>query len=219
MPETKLAILLSGSGTTLQNIADTIARGDLHARISLVIASNSTCFGIQRAKNLRLPVEIFTRKTSASLEDFSARITAALQAHHVDLVCMAGFLSLWTIPHALQNRVLNIHPALLSLQDPAGHPRFGGLGMHGLHVHQAVLAAGEKTSGCTVHFADNSYDTGPIILERTCPVLPIDTPESLAARVFTQECIAYPQAIRTIAAQLAAQPPSATTSGTHHDPG
>jgi folate-dependent phosphoribosylglycinamide formyltransferase PurN len=101
---------------------------------------------------------------------------------------MAGFLSLWTIPPDFHNRVMNIHPALL--------PKYGGKGMHGHHVHEAVLAAGETESGCTVHFADNSYDTGPIILQRKVPVLPNDTPDTLAARVFEQERIAYPEAVR-----------------------
>jgi phosphoribosylglycinamide formyltransferase-1 len=103
---------------------------------------------------------------------------------------MAGFLSLWTIPPDLAGRVLNIHPALL--------PKFGGKGMHGHHVHEAVLAAHETESGCTVHYADNTYDTGPIILQRKVPVLPADTPDSLAARVFEQECLAYPEAIRQV---------------------
>jgi phosphoribosylglycinamide formyltransferase 1 len=107
------------------------------------------------------------------------------------LALMAGFLSLWEIPQDWRGRVMNIHPALL--------PKFGGQGMHGEHVHAAVLAAGEKESGCTVHFADNTYDTGPIIVQRRVPVLPGDTPDTLAARVFEQECLAYPEAIRMYA--------------------
>jgi phosphoribosylglycinamide formyltransferase-1 len=103
---------------------------------------------------------------------------------------MAGFLSLWEIPPELHGLVLNIHPALL--------PKFGGKGMHGHHVHEAVLAAGETESGCTVHYADNTYDTGPIIVQRRVPVRPGDTADTLAARVFEQECIAYPEAIRIV---------------------
>ena len=185
---TRLAILISGGGTTLQNLAAAIAAGQLHASIACVIASNPKCFGIQRAKNLHLPTFIITRKDFPTLDLFSAQIASTLRQHAVDLACMAGFLSLWTIPPDFRGRVLNIHPALL--------PKFGGRGMHGRHVHEAVLAAGETESGCTVHLADDTYDTGPILIQRRCPVLPTDTPDTLAARVFEQECLAYPAAIR-----------------------
>jgi len=104
---------------------------------------------------------------------------------------MAGFLSLWRIPAEYYGKVINIHPALL--------PEFGGAGMYGTRVHQAVLAAGKKVSGCTVHFCDNQYDHGPIILQHTVPVLTVDTPETLAARIFEQECVAYPEAIQLFA--------------------
>lgn len=187
----RLGILLSGGGTTLQNIADTIARGQLNAEIACVISSNSKAYGLVRAETLALPRYILPRKSYPTLEAFSQAMTDSLLAHYVDLVCMAGYLSLWPIPPQFTGRVMNIHPALL--------PKFGGKGMHGHHVHEAVLAAGEKETGCTVHFADNSYDTGPIILQRRCPVLPTDTPDTLAQRVFTEECQAYPQAIRLFA--------------------
>jgi folate-dependent phosphoribosylglycinamide formyltransferase PurN len=143
---------------------------------------------VKRAGELGLPAVVVERKL-LSTAAFQAGITEAIA--DAELVCMAGFLSLWSIPDAWFGRVINIHPALL--------PRFGGFGMHGRHVHEAVLAAGETVSGCTVHFCDNEYDHGPIILQRTVPVLPNDTPDSLAARVFEQECIAYPEAIRLIA--------------------
>jgi phosphoribosylglycinamide formyltransferase-1 len=194
MKTPRLGILISGGGTTLQNLADRIAAGALDASIAVVIASNPSCYGITRAQNLGLPVEIITRKAAGSLDAFSRQIAAALRTHNVDLALMAGFLSLWTIPPDFSNRVMNIHPALL--------PKFGGQGMHGHHVHQAVLAAGETESGCTVHFADNTYDTGPIILQRRVPVLSGDTPDALAARVFEQECLAYPEAVRWWAEEL-----------------
>src|SRR5262249_13978637 len=107
------------------------------------------------------------------------------------LVCMAGFLQLVQIPDDFAGRVMNIHPALI--------PAFCGKGFHGRHVHEAVLASGVRGSGCTVHFADNEYDHGPIILQRVVPVLDDDTPEGLAARVFEEECEAYPEAIRLFA--------------------
>jgi phosphoribosylglycinamide formyltransferase 1 len=200
MHHLRLAILISGSGTTLQNIADAIARQELDAQIVSVIASNPNCFGITRAKNLNLPITVISRKQAGSLEQFSQQIADNLRHHNVDLALMAGFLSLWTIPEDFAGKVLNIHPALLQTDQGVRTP-YGGQGMHGLHVHAAVLASGDKESGCTVHFADNTYDHGPIIFQRKVPVLPTDTPEILAARVFQQECLAYPEAIRLFAKQ------------------
>jgi phosphoribosylglycinamide formyltransferase 1 len=190
----RLGVLVSGGGTTMQNLAETIERGELAAQIVCCIASNPNCQAIERARKLHIPVEIITRKSAGSLEAFSMQIAEALRAHRVDLALMAGFLSLWNIPPDFSGRVMNIHPALL--------PKFGGQGMHGRHVHEAVLAAGETESGCTVHFADNVYDHGPIIIQRRVPVLPGDTPDALAARVFEQECLAYPEAIRQYIAAL-----------------
>jgi phosphoribosylglycinamide formyltransferase-1 len=189
----RLGMLISGGGTTMQNMAETISRGELEAQIVCVIASNAKCCGIERARELGLPVRIITSKEAGSPAEFSRRIAQTLRDYRVDLALMAGFLSLWNIPADYAGRVMNIHPALL--------PKFGGKGMHGPHVHEAVLAAGETQSGCTVHFADNSYDTGPIILQRRCPVLPGDTPECLAKRVFDEECRAYPEAVRQFIAK------------------
>ncbi len=183
----RLACLLSGGGTTLQNIAERIAAGLLHAEVALAVASNDKAFGIQRAAKLGVPCPVIRRKDFASTEAFSDAVFAAVEASGADLVCMCGFLSLLRIPDAWLGRVMNIHPALL--------PAFGGHGMHGHHVHEAVIAHGAKLSGCTVHFADNTYDTGPILVQRSCPVLPDDTGDTLAARVFKEECEAYPAAI------------------------
>jgi phosphoribosylglycinamide formyltransferase-1 len=188
LPPLRLGILLSGGGTTLQNLAEVIARGEIHAKIACVIASNTTCYGIERATNLQLPLYVITRKDCGTLEAFSERVAHILRHHSINLALMAGFLSLWQIPDDFAGRVLNIHPALL--------PKFGGKGMHGEHVHAAVINAREVESGCTVHFADNTYDTGPTIIQKKVPVLPSDTPDTLAARVFEQECLAYPEAIR-----------------------
>jgi phosphoribosylglycinamide formyltransferase-1 len=126
------------------------------------------------------------------VSSFQERVWDAVRSHEPDLVCLAGWLHLVPIPDDFRHRVLNIHPALL--------PAFGGKGMYGRHVHEAVLAYGAKVSGCTVHFADNEYDHGPIVLQRVVPVLDDDTPETLAERVFEQECLAYPEAIRLFAA-------------------
>ena len=181
-PSINLAVLVSGAGTTLQNLIDQIAAGRLAARIELVIASKSEIPAIERARRARLPVEI---------ERSSERIFDLCDLAKVELVCLAGWLCLLDIPKRYENRVMNIHPALL--------PSFGGKGMYGPRVHQTVLEHGCKVSGCTVHFVDPGYDEGPIILQRPCPVLDDDTPQTLAARVSELEKIAYPEAIRLFA--------------------
>ncbi len=186
----RIAVLLSGAGRTLQNLVAQVRDGKLPAEIVLVISDREGITGIERAREAGLAHVTIARK-GQSLDAFSREIAHALDAARVDLVCMAGFLSLWEIPERYRGRVMNIHPALL--------PKFGGKGFHGDRVHEAVLSAGEEESGCTVHFADNEYDHGPIILQRRIAVLPDDTPDMLAARVFEQECIAYPEAIRMFA--------------------
>jgi phosphoribosylglycinamide formyltransferase-1 len=184
----KLAVLLSGGGRTLVNLHEHIESGRLDARIEVVVSSSASCRGVERARDRGLRTVIVDPRPMPR-EEFHDRITDAVKG--ADLVCLAGFLFLWRIPEPLIGRVINIHPALL--------PEFGGKGMYGHHVHEAVLAAGRKESGCTVHFCDNQYDHGPIILQRRVPVLPNDTPDTLAARVFEEECIAYPQAVQRIA--------------------
>jgi formyltetrahydrofolate-dependent phosphoribosylglycinamide formyltransferase len=183
----RLAVLLSGSGTTLQNLIDRSADGRLAAHIVCVVSSNPQAYGLTRAANAGIPTFLVERKTCASREEFSRRIFDHCRRSAADLVCLGGFLQLLEIPADFENRVLNIHPALI--------PAFCGKGFHGRHVHEAVLEAGVKVSGCTVHFADNQYDHGPIVLQRVVPVLDSDTPETLAARVFAQECEVYPEAI------------------------
>jgi formyltetrahydrofolate-dependent phosphoribosylglycinamide formyltransferase len=182
-----LAVLISGSGTTLQNFLDRIADGRLNARIVAVVSSRQDALGLIRAQNAGLPTAVVERRACPNRADFSRRIFDFCRAHQAEVVCMAGFLQLVEIPTEFINRVLNIHPALI--------PAFCGKGFHGLAVHRAALEAGVKVSGCTVHFADNEYDHGPIISQRTVPVLDDDTPETLAARVFAQECEAYPEVI------------------------
>jgi phosphoribosylglycinamide formyltransferase-1 len=179
----QLAVLISGSGTTLQNLIDRIGDGSLNAKIAIVIASRPGIGGIERAKNAGLKCCVIDRK-----EDLSRQVFKICADAKVDLICLAGWLSLLEIPAAFAGRVMNIHPALL--------PDFGGKGMFGRRVHQAVIDQRCKISGCTVHFVDATYDTGPIILQRVCPVLENDTVDSLAHRVFEEEKIAYPQAIR-----------------------
>ncbi len=187
----RLGVLLSGGGRSLKYIHEAVEAGDTPATIAIVIVSRETAYGLTRARQLGYDAVVIERRR-LSQDAFDRQITEALTQARVDLVCMAGFLSFWRIPPAFEQRVMNIHPALL--------PDFGGKGCYGHHVHQAVLAAGRTESGCTVHFADNQYDHGPTILQRKVPVMANDNPESLAARVFEAETRAYPEAIRLYAA-------------------
>jgi len=187
----RLGVLISGGGTTMLNFLEKIAAGELPAEIGLVIASRADCPGIERAHEAGLRCEIVSRKDYDSVEPFSDRIFELCREAKIDLVTFAGFLSLVHIPDDYRHRVMNIHPSLI--------PAFCGKGFYGRHVHEAVLERGAKVSGCTVHFADNEYDHGPIIVQEAVPVQDDDMPGSLAARVFEAECQAYPEAIRRFA--------------------
>jgi formyltetrahydrofolate-dependent phosphoribosylglycinamide formyltransferase len=188
MKPIKLAVLISGGGTTLQNFLDKIKTGELKASVEVVISSNAKAYGLQRAKAHNVPTHVVRRKDFKTLEEFSKANFDIIDRCGVDLVCLAGYLKLLRIPEKYDGRVMNIHPALL--------PSFCGAKFYGHVVHQAAIDYGVKVSGCTVHFVNNRYDNGPVIVQRTCPVLDSDTAETLAARVFGEECIAYPQAIR-----------------------
>ncbi len=190
----KLAVLLSGTGRTLQNFLDEIAAGRLNASVQVVVSSSSTAYGLDRAREAGIDAHVVRRRDFETQETFSEAITAEIDGYDVDLILGAGFTQLYKFPPRFAGRMLNMHPALL--------PKFGGQGMYGHHVHAAVLAAGETESGCTVHIADHEYDRGPNVLQKTVPVLPGDTPETLAQRVFEAECEAYPEAVRLVAAKL-----------------
>ncbi|MFN0196386.1 MAG: phosphoribosylglycinamide formyltransferase [Planctomycetaceae bacterium] len=183
----RLGVFISGGGTTLLNFIERINAGELHAEIPLVIASHADCQGIARSRERGLNCIAVPRSDYKNTETYSEAVFALCRQHEVDLVALAGFLCLLRIPDDYEDRVMNIHPALI--------PAFCGKGYHGSKVHSAVLERGAKVSGCTVHFADNQYDHGPIILQRCVDVEADDTPTSLAARVFTAECDAYPEAI------------------------
>lgn len=191
MKRLRTAVLISGSGRTLANFIEQAGAGTLPIEIVLVISSHADVKGNDITRAAGIPLEIIPRKGTPK-EEFDRRIDAALDAARPDLVCLAGFICHWQIPARYDGKVMNIHPALI--------PRYCGKGFHGHHVHEAVLASGDRESGCTVHFANNDYDAGPIILQKRVPVLPDDTPDTLAARVFEQETIAYPEAIRLFAA-------------------
>jgi len=183
----RLAVLLSGGGTTLQNLLDQIAAGRLDAEVVVVIASRADAFGLERARRAGIPTRTVPRKQYGDPTAFNDALHATLADFPIDLVVLAGFLSLFE-PRHYALRVLNIHPALI--------PAFCGSGFYGARVHSAGLAAGVKVSGCTVHFADTEYDHGPIILQSAVPVLDDDTPESLAGRIHDAENHLYPEAIR-----------------------
>ncbi len=186
-----LAILISGSGTTLQNLIDKINNKTLRANIQIVISSTSDTYGIKRAKQNNIPVTIVHRKGYNNSEIFSNTIINEIEKYSVDLIILAGFLHLFKIPDKYTGKVMNIHPGLI--------PSFCGKGYYGHHVHEAVIESGVKVSGCTVHFVDNEYDCGPIIIQRVVQVHEDDSPETLARRVFKEECIAYPEAINLFA--------------------
>lgn len=188
----RLAVMISGGGTSLQNLIDRIADGRLPGvEIAIVISSRSEVAGVARAEAAGLPVDIIRVKDVPDVQKFSDHIALTLDVYAPDLVVQAGWLCYWIPPAKWLGKVINIHPALL--------PKFGGKGFYGHHVHEAVLAAGEIESGATVHWVDSEYDHGKIIAQRKCPVEPGDTPESLAARVMAIERDLLPEVILSIA--------------------
>lgn len=186
-----VAVLISGGGTTLYNLLDKIAQQDLPIEVRLVVSSNPAAGGLAYAEQANIPVQIVSRAASATAADFSTAVFEPCRQAGVDLVVMGGFLKHVLIPADFENRVVNIHPGLI--------PSFCGHGFYGRRVHQAVLDYGAKVSGCTIHFVDDEYDHGPIIMQRSVPVEPGDTAESLAKRIFRVECEAYPEALQLIA--------------------
>ncbi|MGI8982783.1 MAG: phosphoribosylglycinamide formyltransferase [Pirellulaceae bacterium] len=187
-----IAVLISGGGTTLRNLIAKIRDGNLNAEIRLVVSSNPSAKGLEFAKEAGIKTLVVEKKKELSPEAFSEATFGPCRSAGAEIVVMGGFLKHVLIPPDFENRVVNIHPALI--------PAFCGQGMYGHHVHEAVLASATKTSGCTVHFVDNVYDHGPVILQRSVPVMPRDTTDTLAARVFDAECEALPEALNLIAA-------------------
>ena len=180
----KLAVLLSGSGRTLDNFHERIVEGTLAAEIQVVVSNVAGVLGLEKAKRYGYP---------AFFAHDNAAINAILANYDIDLIALAGYLKLYTPPETLSRAVLNIHPALI--------PSFCGAGFYGHHVHEAVKAKGCTVSGCTVHFANESYDQGPIVLQRCVALEDSDTPDDIAARVFAVECEVYPQAINLVDAK------------------
>ena len=177
----KMAVLLSGSGRTLDNFHERIEAGSLRAGIAVVISNVASALGLEKARRYGYPA-FHARNDEA--------INRILAEYEVDLIALAGYLKLYAPPAHLRRAVLNIHPALI--------PSFCGAGYSGHHVHEAVKAKGCTVSGCTVHFANENYDEGPIVLQRCVPLDDADTPDDIAARVFTAECEAFPEAINLV---------------------
>ena len=187
----RLAVLLSGSGTALENLFEQIDAG-LPAEVVCVLSSKKSAFGLQRAEKRGVPAIAIPRRDYPDASTFNDALHEALSPFDPCLVCLLGFLSPFELRDRYAGRVLNVHPALI--------PAFSGKGFYGHHVHQAVLAAGVKLTGATVHFASDDYDQGPILLQRAVPVEDDDTVDSLAARVQALERELLPEAIRLIAA-------------------
>jgi phosphoribosylglycinamide formyltransferase-1 len=189
----RICVLISGGGTTLKNLIDEKSKGELRADIVQVISNNPEAVGLQFALDANLETQIINHRDFRGVQPFSNTIFDQCRTVQADLVVMAGFLRRLFIPADFANRVINIHPSLI--------PAFCGKGHYGQRVQEAVIQNGCKISGCTVHFVDDHYDHGPIIAQRTVPVLDDDTPDTLAKRVFVQECQVYPEVINWIAAQ------------------
>lgn len=190
----KIAVLLSGGGRTLQNIIDHIKAGKLSAEVVVVIGSRPDAYGLERAKKAGIEaicVNYKEYRKRKDMDEFSRAINKHLSHYGIDLIVMAGFMHLFKADEKWNGRIMNIHPALI--------PSFCGKGYYGHHVHSAVLEYGAKISGCTVHLIDNIYDHGPIILQGAVPVEDNDTPDTLAERVFEEECKLYPKAIQLFA--------------------
>jgi formyltetrahydrofolate-dependent phosphoribosylglycinamide formyltransferase len=187
----RVAVLLSGSGTSLENLFEHIEQRALPARVVCVIASKESAGGLARADKRGVPALAIPRKKFADVKGFNDALHAELAKHDVQLVACLGFLSIFEPRERYRGRAINVHPALI--------PAFSGKGMYGQRVHEAVLARGCKISGATVHFVDDEYDHGPIIAQRAVEVRDGDTPETLAARVQAAERELVPEVVRAIA--------------------
>ena len=191
MEKIKIAVLVSGSGSNLQSMRDAVKTGaGPSAEIAIVISNKESAYALTRAQQANIPHLLLDPKAYRTREDFFAQVIYELEEIRADMICLAGFLLKLepNIIRKFKGRILNIHPALL--------PKYGGKGMYGHFVHEAVLKSGEKESGCSVHVVDEEFDHGPVLLQRKIAVQPQDTPETLAARVLEQEHLLYPEAVK-----------------------
>lgn len=192
----KLAVLISGSGSNLQALIDACTADDYPAEIAVVVSNRPNAYGLERAGKAGIQTRVIDHKNYDGRSAFDTALLEALAPHEVDLICLAGFMRILTpvFIHAYEGRILNTHPALL--------PKHGGKGMYGEHVHGAVLAAGDETSGVSIHYVIPEVDQGEVILQRNVDVARDDTAETLAAKVLGQEHIAYPEAVRMVAEKM-----------------
>ncbi|MEN8008129.1 MAG: phosphoribosylglycinamide formyltransferase [Candidatus Krumholzibacteriota bacterium] len=190
----KAAVLLSGSGRTLENLLAKRAAGELDLEVTAVVSSRSDVRGVDIARDHGLSCGIFRRRDYPSIAQHNTAINAWLEPHGPRIIILAGYLCFYIQAGWFNGPVVNIHPALL--------PKYGGKGFYGDRVHQAVLAAGDPVTGCTVHLVDDQYDTGRILGQQEVPVLPGDDVATLAARVFAAECELYPRVLSRLAADL-----------------
>lgn len=195
-PALPIAVFLSGGGRTLKNLIEHRDQHGLPIDIRLVISSSAKVAGVEIARAAGIDTRVVLRSSCDSSEAYREAMFGPCREAAAGWVVMAGFLKHVLIPDDYVGRVINIHPSLI--------PAFSGAGMHGMHVHRAAIARGVRYSGCTVHFVDNVYDNGPIILQRVCPVGPDATAESLADDVFRLECEALPAALRQLATTTSA---------------
>ena len=198
LTKARIAVLVSGGGTNLQALIDAQARGELQSGgIVLVISNKPGAFALQRAEKAGIPALTITRKDCGSTEAFEAALLAALEENHIDLIILAGFMSILSADFTRRypDRILNVHPSLI--------PSFCGKGMYGLRVHQAALDYGVKVTGATVHLVNEIPDGGRILLQKAVAILPEDTPETLQRRVMEQaEWILLPQAAEMLSANI-----------------
>jgi formyltetrahydrofolate-dependent phosphoribosylglycinamide formyltransferase len=188
----RIGVLLSGSGTSLENLCERIDAGELPARVAVVVSSREQALGLERARRRGIAALAVPRRAHPEVKEFNDALHAALEPFDLDLVLLLGFLSPFELRGRFEGRALNVHPALV--------PAFSGTGYYGARVHEAVLEAGVKLTGATVHFVDEQYDHGPIVLQEAVAVLHDDTPETLAARVQAVERRLVPEAVRLFAA-------------------
>jgi phosphoribosylglycinamide formyltransferase-1 len=188
MPDLSIAVFASGGGTNLQALIDASKSGVLNGRVAAVISNNSGAYALERARNENIPAYHISSKVYPERTEFVSRLFEVFDENNINLVVLAGYMKLVPIEvvKRYRSRIINIHPALL--------PKYGGKGMYGINVHRAVIESGDKISGATVHIVDEIYDNGAILIQRTVPVLPDDTPESLAARVLKVEHRILPEA-------------------------
>jgi len=192
----KIAVFVSGSGTNLQSIIDRCADGTIPAKVELVISSRSEAYGLVRAEKAGIERVVYRRKDFPDDNAADIFLLNALEKHQIDLIALAGYLKMVSpsVIKKYRHRIVNIHPGLL--------PKYGGQGMYGEHVHEAVIASGDKESGVTIHFVDEIYDHGLILAQEKVPVMIGDTPETLAERVLRVEHALYPKVLRGIAEDI-----------------